>query len=140
MPLQTALSLMLREALTGEAIPERAQRASIWSATISRTVGDDFEALAGVARRSELVPVARARHAAPSRTHAPADAPTRAASDGDDEDGENPEDEDGDDEQDEGDAEPQATEMAGEMAEGDGEGEEDESEGRRGNGRRRTGG
>jgi cobaltochelatase CobT len=123
-PLPTALSLMLREALTGEAIPERARKGvEMVREHIEARTGGDMEALAESLEDQasfQRLALDMLRHL---DLTLPQDAPDEGGEDGDEEDGETPEDEDGADEQDEGDAEPQATEMASEMAEGDAEGE-----------------
>ncbi|MBU2342529.1 MAG: cobaltochelatase subunit CobT, partial [Alphaproteobacteria bacterium] len=123
-PLPTALSLMLREALTGEAIPERARKGvEMVREHIEARTGGDMEALAESLEDQasfQRLALDMLRHL---DLTLPQDAPNEGGEDGDEEDGETPEDEDGADEQDEGDAEPQATEMASEMAEGDAEGE-----------------
>lgn len=126
-PLPTALSLMLREALTGEAIPERARKGvDMVREHIEARTGGDMEALA----ESLDDQASFQRLALDMLRHLdltlPQDAPDQGGEDGDEEDGETPEDEDGADEQDEGDAEPQATEMAGETAEGEADGEAEE--------------
>ncbi len=127
-PLPTALSLMLREALTGEAIPERARKGvEMVREHIEAKTGGDMAALADSLEDQasfQRLALDMLRHL---DLTLPQDAPDEGGEDGDEEDGETPEDEDGADEQDGGDAEPQATEMASEMAEGDadGEGQED---------------
>ena len=126
-PLPTALSLMLREALTGEAIPERARKGvDMVRDHIEAKAGGDMAALADSLDDQasfQRLALDMLRHL---DLTLPQDAPDEGGEDGDEEDGETPEDEDGADEQDEGDAEPQATEMAGETAEGDADGEAEE--------------
>tara|TARA_R110002072_G_scaffold15856_34_gene62912 strand:- start:4201 stop:6024 length:1824 start_codon:yes stop_codon:yes gene_type:complete len=126
-PLPTALSLMLREALTGEAIPERARKGvEMVREHIEARTGGDMEALAESLEDQasfQRLALDMLRHL---DLTLPQDAPDEGGEDGDEEDGETPEDEDGADEQDEADAEPQATEMAGETAEGDADGEAEE--------------
>ena len=130
-PLPTALSLLLREALTGEPIPERAQagvglvrehiegKAGMDVASLVRNLEDQsaFQKLTlDMLRNLDLT--------------LPETPDASDAEDGSDEEGETPEDQDDTDEQDEGDAEPQASEMAGEMAEGEADGDaEQEVEG-----------
>ena len=123
-PLQTALALMLREKLTGEAVPSRARAGvDLVRSFIEGKAGGDLEALAASLddqRAFQALSLDLLEHL--DLTH-PADAPDE----GDNEEGE---DEDGQDEQDEGDQEegggdPQATEMAAEMSDGEADGESD---------------
>ncbi|MDJ0642747.1 MAG: cobaltochelatase subunit CobT [Erythrobacter sp.] len=124
-PLQTALSLMLREELTGEAIPEKAQAGvGLVRDFIEETVGKDFAALGdtlGDQKAFQELALDMLRELDLTR---PMDAPDEADND-DGEDDEGADEEDGGDEQQEGDADPQSAEMAGEMAEGESEGDAD---------------
>ncbi len=124
-PLQTALSLMVREELTGEAVPERAQAGvDMVRGFIRDAVGDAFDELADSlddqqAFQQRALDMLRDLELTHSQD---------ASDDGDNDDGEDEEgadDQDGTDEQQEGDADPQASEMAGEMAEGEGEADSD---------------
>ncbi len=122
-PLESALSLMLREKLTGQPIPERAQKGvDLMRNFIQERAGDDFEALASSLddqKAFQALSLDLLRHL---DLTLPEDADSGSDEDSDDEDGENPEEEETDDE-DEGGAEPQSTEMAGEPTEGDAEGD-----------------
>ena len=121
-PLQTALSLMLREKLTGEAVPDAAQRGvEMVREFIEDRVGDYFDSLLSSLDDQEAFQSLSLDMLQQLDLTQPSDAPDEA----DNEDGE---DEEGQDEQDEGEQEqgegdPQATEMAGEMSEGDSDGE-----------------
>ncbi|TMM50346.1 cobaltochelatase subunit CobT [Qipengyuania marisflavi] len=129
-PLPTALSLMLREALTGQPVPKRARAGvdMVRSEILAKT-GTDMEALAGRLgdqRAFQHLALDMLRHLDLTK---PADADNADGEDGDEDDGETPEnEEDGEDEA-EGAAEPQTTEMAGEVTEGEGDGEGEEEEG-----------
>ena len=129
-PLPTALSLMLREALTGEPIPERA-RAGV------DMVREEIEAKAGAdiasmvdnledQRAFQQLTLDMLRHL---DLTLPEDADDTGDDTGDDE-GEAPEeDETGEDEQDEGDSEPQSSEIAGEPAQGESDADTDGEDG-----------
>ena len=124
-PLQTALALMLREQLTGEAAPERARAGlGLVRGFIEETVGKDFAAL-----RDSLDDQAAFQKLALDMLRdldltRPMDTPDEADNDdGDEEEG--ADDDQAGDDQNEGDADPQSAEMAGDMAEGDGEGDAD---------------
>ncbi|MEM7664755.1 MAG: cobaltochelatase subunit CobT [Pseudomonadota bacterium] len=124
-PLQTALSLMLREALTGEAIPDKAQAGiELVRDFVEEKVGKDFEALGeslGDQEAFQKLALDMLRDLDLTR---PTDTPDEADNDdGDEDDG--ADDEQSGDEQQEGDADPQSSEVAGEMAEGEGEGDAD---------------
>ncbi len=124
-PLQTALSLMLREKLTGEPIPERAVAGvEMVREFIEDRVGDDFEALALSLDDQEAFQSLSLDMLRQLDLTQPSDAPDATDNDeGDEEDGQDQE--DGEDEQEQGPGEPQAAEMAGEMEEGDGEADGD---------------
>ncbi|MEM6267105.1 MAG: cobaltochelatase subunit CobT [Pseudomonadota bacterium] len=124
-PLQTALALMVREALTGEAVPQKAERGlSLVRDSIVSKVGDDLSALSDLLEDQEgfqRLALDMLRELDLTR---PTDAPDDTDSD-DSEDEENADDDQSGDEQEDGDADPQSAEVAGDMAEGDGEGEAD---------------
>ncbi|MBB3035511.1 cobaltochelatase subunit CobT [Alteriqipengyuania lutimaris] len=133
-PLSTAVSLMMREALTGKPIPERARKGvELVRGFIDERTGGDFASLADklddqkafqdlsieMLRQLDLIEGAET-------------SPEDADGEGDDEDGESPEDDT--DEEDAGDQSPQQSpEAAAEQAEGDsdddGEAELSEEEG-----------
>ena len=122
-PLQTALSLMLREKLTGEAIPERAKAGvDMVRQGLEDRTGADFDALAlslDDQKAFQSLALDMLRHLDLTQ---PADAPDETENDeGEDEEGQD--EQDGGDEEDKGEGEPQGSEAAAEMAEGDGEGE-----------------
>jgi cobaltochelatase CobT len=124
-PIQTALALLLREALTGEAVPARAQGGiALVRDFIEETVGKDFAALGeqlGDQKAFQKLALDMLRDLDLTR---PTDSPDEADNDdGEDEDG--ADDDQAGDEQNEGEADPQSAEMAGEMAEGEGEGDAD---------------
>ncbi|MGB7369773.1 cobaltochelatase subunit CobT [Erythrobacter sp.] len=124
-PLQTALSLMLREQLTGEAVPEKARGGvELVRDFVEEKVGKDFAALSEILEDQE----AFQRLALDMLRELDLTRPTEAPENTDDEDSEEDEGEDDEqtgDEQRDGDAEPQGAEVAGEMAEGEGEGDAD---------------
>jgi len=124
-PLQTALALMVREALTGEAPPEKAERGiSLVRSSIEEKVGTDFAALfenLGDQQAFQKLALDMLRDLDLTR---PTETPDETdQDDSDEEDGED-EDQSGD-EQNEGEADPQSAEAAGELAEGEGEGDAD---------------
>lgn len=123
-PLQTALSLMLREKLTGEAVPEAAQHGvELVREFIEGRVGDDFENLLTSLDDQEAFQSLSLDMLQHLDLTQPSDPPDEADNDqGDDEEGQE-EQEEGDQDQGEGDA--QSSEMAGEMSEGDSDGEGD---------------
>ncbi|MEL6528904.1 MAG: cobaltochelatase subunit CobT [Pseudomonadota bacterium] len=124
-PLQTALALMLREQLTGEPIPEKAQAGiGLVRDFIEETVGEDFSALGDSLDDQEAFQKLALDMLRDLDLTRPTDAPDEADNDdGDEDDG--ADDDQAGDEQQEGDADPQSSEMAGEMAEGEGEGDAD---------------
>ncbi|GIX20625.1 MAG: cobaltochelatase subunit CobT [Erythrobacter sp.] len=123
-PLQTALALLVREALTGEAVPEKARGGiALVRDFLEEKVGGD---LAGLAERMgdqaafQKLALEMLRELDLTR---PADAPDAGENDTpDDEDA--PSDESAGEDESEGAGDPQAAEMAGEMAEGEGDGEQ----------------
>ena len=125
-PLPTALSLMLREALTGEAIPERAQAAvDLVRDDILAKIGTDMDGLADALddqRAFQDLTLDMLRHLDLTLPDSPE--PTDAE-DGEDEEGENPEEQDTD-EEDEGGAEPQAADARSEVTDGEAEGDADQ--------------
>ncbi|NBC88903.1 MAG: cobaltochelatase subunit CobT, partial [Alphaproteobacteria bacterium] len=123
-PIQTALSLMLREQLTGEAIPEKARGGvDLVREFIEEKAGKDFSALSDSLADQE----AFQRLALDMLRELDLTRPTDDPEDNEDEDGEDDDgeeqDQDGEDEQQDGSNDPQSAEMAGDMAEGEGEGE-----------------
>ena len=124
-PLPTALSLLLREALTGEAIPERARNGvELVRGWIEDKAAGDIAVLAdqlGDQRAFQSLSLDLLRHLDLTR---PEPTDETGGEDGDDEEGEHPQDE-GDESETEGAAEPQASEMAAELSEGDSDGDTD---------------
>ncbi|XUU59756.1 cobaltochelatase subunit CobT [Erythrobacter sp. HA6-11] len=120
-PLQTALSLLLREQLTGEASPEAARAGlELVREEIAAKTGGDIAALADSLDDQS----AFQRLALDLLQHLdltqPTDAPDEGESEDEGEDEEGPDESEGEDEN-AGDGDPQAAEMAGEMAEGEGD-------------------
>ncbi|MBX9896846.1 MAG: cobaltochelatase subunit CobT [Qipengyuania sp.] len=126
-PLPTALSLLLREALTGQSLPDRARKGvELVRGWIEDKAGGDIAALAGRLgdqRAFQALSLDLLRHLDLTR---PEPSDERDGDDGDEDEGEHPQDE-GED-RDEGGAEPQTAEMAGESAEGDSNGDSDAQE------------
>ena len=126
-PLPTALSLMLREALTGEAVPERARAGvDLVREDILAKIGTDMDGLADVlddqrAFQNLTLDILRDLALTLPETPEPTD-----AEDGEDEEGENPEDQDETDEEDEGGAEPDAADARSEVTDGEAEGDADQ--------------
>ncbi|PKP96727.1 MAG: cobaltochelatase subunit CobT, partial [Alphaproteobacteria bacterium HGW-Alphaproteobacteria-15] len=122
-PLQTALALLVREALTGEAVPEKARGGlELVRAFLEEKVGKDFGALAEKLSDQEAFQKLALDMLRELDLTQPSDAPDQSDSDdADDDDG--PDDNEGDDEN-QGEGDPQSAEMAGDMAEGEGEGDE----------------
>ncbi|WP_435417135.1 cobaltochelatase subunit CobT [Parerythrobacter aurantius] len=123
-PLQTALGLMLREALTGKPIPPRAKAGvEMVREFIEARTGDDFEALAGSLgdqKAFQSLALDMLQHLELTQ---PTDAPDDAGENGeDDQQGEEEQDE-GDEDEAAGDQQPQPAEMAGEQQEGEADGE-----------------
>jgi cobaltochelatase CobT len=122
-PLQTALALLVREALTGEAVPAKARGGiDLVRDFLESKVGGDFAGLADLIGDQEAFQQLALDMLRELDLTRPTDAPDESDADQpDDEDG--TEDSDGEDEsQSAGD--PQSAEMAGELAEGEGEGEQ----------------
>ena len=122
-PLQTALALLVREALTGEAVPEKARGGlELVRAFLEEKVGKDFGALAEKLSDQEAFQKLALDMLRELDLTQPSDAPDQSDSDdADDEDG--PDDNEGEDEN-QGEGDPQSAEMAGDMAEGEGDGDE----------------
>ena len=126
-PLPTALSLMLREALTGEAVPERARAGvDLVREDILAKIGTDMDGLADVlddqcAFQNLTLDILRDLDLTLPESPEPTD-----AEDGEDEEGENPEDQDETDEEDEGGAEPDAADARSEVTDGEAEGDADQ--------------
>ncbi|WP_017665734.1 cobaltochelatase subunit CobT [Porphyrobacter sp. AAP82] len=123
-PLQTALALLVREALTGEAVPAKAQGGiELVRDFLEEKVGKDFGALAeklGDQEAFQKLALDMLRELDLTRQ---TDAPDESDSDSPDDDDAPSDDEQGDDEN-QGEGDPQSAEMAGDMAEGEGEGEQ----------------
>ncbi len=127
-PLPTALSLLLREALTGEAVPERAAAGvDLVRGWIEEKAGGDIAALAhklGDQRAFQSLSLDLLRHlelTLPEPTD-PADSEA-----GDDQDSEDQPEEGGEDE-DTGAGEPQTSEARAELSDGDSDGDADSKE------------
>ncbi len=124
-PLETALSLMLREALTGEAVPENARVGlSLVREAIEESLGKDFSALSESLEDQEAFQKLTLDMLRELDLTRPVDAPDEADND-DGEDDEGADDEQSGDDQEEGQGDPQSAEVAGDMAEGDGDGDAD---------------
>lgn len=127
-PLPTALSLLLREALTGAAVPERARAGvDMVRGWIEAQAGGDIAALTGKLedqRAFQALSLDLLRHLDLTKPEPgdPAD-----SDDGDEEDGEQPQDEDSG-EEDAGSSEPQSSEMAAEPSDGESDGDADSQE------------
>ena len=123
-PLQTALALLVLEALTGEAVPEKARGGiELVRDFLEEKVGKDFAALADTLSDQAAFQKLALDMLRELDLTRPTDAPDEGDSDEpDDEDGPDDDNEGEDDNQGEGD--PQSAEMAGDMAEGEGEGEQ----------------
>jgi cobaltochelatase CobT len=127
-PLPTALALLLREALTGAEVPERARAGvDLVRGWIEAQAGADFAGLAEKLddqRAFQALTLDLLRHLDLTRPEPsdPAD-----GEDGEDEDGDHPQDEGGDDE-DVGASEPQSSEVAAELSDGDSDGDADSRE------------
>ncbi|MXO90733.1 cobaltochelatase subunit CobT [Pontixanthobacter aquaemixtae] len=121
-PVQGALALMLREKLTGQAIPDAALPAvDMVRERIEEAVGGDFESLAlslddQKAFQSLTLDMLRNLDLIKEETEQGSD-----DEDGEDEEGQDEEEQDGD--EDSADGDPQTAEMAGEAAEGEDTGE-----------------
>ncbi|WP_226697188.1 cobaltochelatase subunit CobT [Qipengyuania flava] len=126
-PLPSALSLMLREALTGEPVPERARKAvDLVREDILAKIGTDMDGLVDVlddqrAFQDLTLDILRDLDLTLPDTPEPTD-----AEDGEDEEGESSEDQDDTDEEDEGAAEPQASDARSDVTDGEAEGDADQ--------------
>ncbi|WP_370034535.1 cobaltochelatase subunit CobT [Qipengyuania mesophila] len=125
-PLATALSLMLREAVTGEAIPDRAKAGvDLVRDDILAKVGTDMEGLAEALddqRAFQDLTLDMLRHL---ELTLPDNPEATDAEDGEEDEGESPEDQDSD-EEDEGAAEPQAADARSEVTDGEADGDADQ--------------
>ncbi|WP_324826904.1 cobaltochelatase subunit CobT [Qipengyuania zhejiangensis] len=126
-PLPTALSLILREALTGEAVPDRAKTAvDLVREDILARIGTDMDGLADALddqRAFQDLTLDMLRHLDLTLPENPDGSDNE---EGDDEEGETPEEEDSADEEDQGGAEPQAADMRSETTEGEADGDADQ--------------
>ncbi|GMN12695.1 cobaltochelatase subunit CobT [Altererythrobacter sp. MTPC7] len=122
-PLQTAVALMLREALTGRAVPQRAQAGvDLVRNFIEERVGDDFADLASQAGDQKAFQSLALDMLKNLELTRPEDAPDQSDDDdGEDEDGQ--EEDESEDEESGGEDQPNPAEMAGEMEEGEDSGE-----------------
>jgi cobaltochelatase CobT len=127
-PLPTALSLLLREALTGAAVPERAKPGvELVRGWIEGKAGGDIAGLVGKLddqHAFQALSLDLLRHL-DLTTPEPTD--ESDGEEGDDEDGQHPQDEGGEDE-DVGSNEPQTSETAAELSEGDSDGDAESQE------------
>ncbi|WP_428027614.1 cobaltochelatase subunit CobT [Altererythrobacter sp.] len=122
-PLQTALSLIVREKLTGQPIPERAQAGvEMVREFIEQRASADFDALAlsiDDQAAFQSLSLDMLQHLDLTQ---PTDVPDEGENEqGDEEDGQD--EQQGEDEQDQNQGDPQSSEMAGEMSEGDSDGD-----------------
>ena len=126
-PLPTALSLMLREALTGEAIPERAKAGvDMVREDILSKIGSDMDDLAGALddqRAFQDLTIEMLRHLELTLPDMPED---EGREDGDEDEGDTPEEDQDTDEEDEGEAQPQETDARGEVTDGEADGDADQ--------------
>ncbi|WBY16189.1 cobaltochelatase subunit CobT [Erythrobacteraceae bacterium WH01K] len=122
-PLQTAVALMLREALTGRAVPQRAKAGvDLVRNFIEERVGGDFADLASQAGDQKAFQSLALDMLKNLELTRPEDAPDQSDDDdGEDEDGQ--EEDEGEDEESGGEDQPNPAEMAGEMEEGEDSGE-----------------
>ncbi|MXP46154.1 cobaltochelatase subunit CobT [Altererythrobacter luteolus] len=122
-PVQTALSLMLREALTGKPVPKRAAAGvDMVRGAIEEKIGGDFEALAlslDDQKAFQSLTLDMLRHLELIKED---ESPTSDDEDGEDDQGEDEDQQDENEDESEG-ADPQTTEMAGEATEGEDSGE-----------------
>ncbi|MBX7500278.1 cobaltochelatase subunit CobT [Qipengyuania sp. YG27] len=125
-PLATALSLMLREAVTGEAVPDRARAGvDLVRDDILAKIGTDMDGLADALddqRAFQDLTLDMLRHL---ELTLPDNPEATDAEDGEEDEGENPEDQDSD-EEDEGAAEPQAADARSEVTDGEADGDADQ--------------
>ncbi|MGX7925712.1 cobaltochelatase subunit CobT [Tsuneonella sp. HG094] len=124
-PLPTALGLILREKLTGQAVPHRASAGvELVREWIEQKAGADFDSLAlslDDQKAFQGLALDLLRHLDLTLPDAP-DQPSDDSDDGEEPEGE---DEDQGEDDNEGQGDPQTTEMAGETSEGDDEGDSD---------------
>ncbi len=124
-PLQGALALMVREKLTGQPVPPSAQFAvNMVRGWIEESVGEGIDDLANSLGDQEAFQKLTLNMLRELDLTRPADNPDQTDSDDSEEEDGQEEDQSGDEQQ-EGDADPQSTDVAGDMAEGDGEGDAD---------------
>jgi len=122
-PLQTALALMVREELTGEAIPERAETGlGLVREAIEKAVGDDLSALTNSLADQEAFQKLALDMLRDLDLTRPTETPDETDQDDSDED-DGQDEEDQGDEQQEGEADPEAADAAGEMQEGEADGD-----------------
>jgi cobaltochelatase CobT len=125
-PLATALSLMLREAVTGEAIPDRARAGvDLVREDILAKIGTDMDGLADALddqRAFQDLTLDMLRHL---ELTLPDNPEATDAEDGEEDEGESPEDQDSD-EEDEGGAEPQAADARSQVTDGEADGDADQ--------------
>ncbi|MFW2351221.1 cobaltochelatase subunit CobT [Qipengyuania sp.] len=125
-PLATALSLMLREAVTGEAVPDRARAGvDLVREDILAKIGTDMDGLADALddqRAFQDLTLDMLRHL---ELTLPDNPEATDAEDGEEDEGENPEDQDSD-EEDDGGAEPQAADARSEVTDGEADGDADQ--------------
>jgi cobaltochelatase CobT len=123
-PLQTALALLVREALTGEAVPAKAQGGiGLVRDFLEEKVGGDFAGLADMIGDQEAFQKLALDMLRELDLTRPTEAPDQSDSDDADDDDAPSDDDQGDDDN-QGEGDPQSAEMAGDMAEGEGEGDE----------------
>jgi cobaltochelatase CobT len=122
-PVQGALALLLREKLTGQAVPETAAPAvNMLRDWIEETAGESMDDLASILEDQTAFQKLSLDILEDLELTNPSDQPDNA--DGsDEEDEEGQEEEQQDDNQEDGEGDPDAAEMAGEMSEGDEQGE-----------------
>ena len=124
-PLQTALALMVREALTGEPIPEKAERGvSLVRPDIEQKIGGNFADLLETLDDQEAFQKLSLDMLRDLDLTRPTEQPEETDQDDSDEDDGQDDDQPGDEQQ-EGEADPQSAEVAGDVGEGDGDGEAD---------------
>jgi len=120
-PLQTALALMVREALTGEPIPEKAERGvSLVRDDLESKIGSNIAALLENLDDQETFQKLSLDLLEELDLTRPTEMPEESEEDDGEEEGGQDEDQPGD-EQSEGEGDPQSAEAAGETAEGEGE-------------------
>lgn len=120
-PLQTALALLVREALTGEAVPQKAQGGiELVRDFLEEKVGGDFAGLAEKIADQEAFQKLALDMLRELDLTRPTEAPDESDSDDADDDDAPSDDDQGDDDN-QGEGDPQSAEMAGDMAEGEGE-------------------